>query len=200
MALLCSGLLISGAGAASAEGPDRPGGGSGDVGTMGYEECQGQYVFANLKVHNDRIGRVGSPQSNYYGSGGTMSLSTGYNGSVTATVSGTVSVEAKAAMLATVKAEVNSSVATSVGVSMTNTASFEVPAGRWGNAVYGRYRIAVTGDSYRLEKSTCRALGKKTVTYYVSGTDRPQGWCTWTSTTSLGQRPSQCNDGSPFVP
>lgn len=172
----------------------------GSVQPMGNPDCTGQWVFNNLSTKTSMIGQVGAAQSNYYGSGGTMTLSAGYTGTVTASVSATVEVSAKAAMLASVKASINGTVAASQSVSMTNAASFSVPAARWGNARYGRYRVVATGDSYQLQNSTCTKLNFKRVTYFASGSNMGQGWCTWVSTASLSSPPTQCRGDSPFLP
>lgn len=188
------------AGHATAEPGKEPGKPKdGPVETAGNPDCTGQWVFRNLATKTNMIGQVGAAQSNYYASGGTMTLTTGYTGTVTASVSATVAVEAKAAMLASVKASINGTVANSQSVSMTNSASFSVPAGRWGNARYGRYRVVATGDSYQLQNSTCTKLNFKRVTYFVSGTNMGQGWCTWISTASLSSPPTQCRGDSPYL-
>lgn len=162
--------------------------------------CDNQYVFANYSTKVDHIGRVGSPVSSYFGAGGTQQFSVGYAGSVSESVSGTISASAKIAIFAEVKSEINSTAQTTQSVTINVTETQPVGVGRWGNGVYGRMRIVVTGDSSKLLSPNCAHGDQHRVTYYVSGSNKPIGWCKWTSTTSLGQRPAQCDDGSPYVP
>ncbi|GAB3470037.1 hypothetical protein AB1207_22460 [Kineococcus endophyticus] len=163
-------------------------------------DCRGQWVFDNTSVKADHIGRVGAPVSNYFGSKGSMSLSIGYTGTVGASASASVTAEGSAAVFAKISATVNGTVSTSASVNTTNTSSFDVPAGRYGNGVYGRYRVAVTGDLYQLSAPVCAHKNQQRITYYLGALNKPVGWCTWTSTNPLGSRPAACDDGSPYIP
>jgi hypothetical protein len=188
LALVSGALAIAPSAHADAASPD------------GVPGCDNQYVFTNYATKIDHIGRVGSPVSSYFGAGGTQQFSAGFSGSVSESVSASVSASAKLAIFAEVSASIDGTVQHTQSVSLNVTETQPVGVGRWGNGIYGRMRIVVTGDSVKLTAPVCAHADQHRVTYYVSGGDKPLGWCKWTSTTSMGQRPAQCDDRSPFIP
>jgi hypothetical protein len=196
--LLCAGVPNAQATDASlgSGAQERP---TGSVQPRSNPDCTNRYSFDSTRVKADRIGRVGPPKANYFATRGTMKLSAGYNGSVEWSASTTISTAANIAIFGKISASIDAGVRKSTEVSQTNEVSFRVPAKHYGNGIYGRYRIVVTGMLHHIRNMSCRTSTKR-LTYYVSGKNKPEGWCTWISTSPLGNRPVQCRDGSPYVP
>jgi hypothetical protein len=128
-----------------------------------------------------------------------MKLSAGYRGSVEWSASTTISTAANIAIFGKISASIDAGVRRSTEVSQTNEVSFPVPARHYGNAIYGRYRVVVTGTLHHMLNASCRTSTKR-LTYYVSGNNKAEGWCMWISANALGSRSVQCRDGSPYVP
>lgn len=162
-------------------------------------DCKNRYWFDSARAKPERIGRVGPPKANYFATAGTMKLSAGYKGSVEWSASTTISTAANIAIFGKISASIDAGVRRLTEVSQTNEVTFPVPARHYGNAIYGRYRVVVTGTLHHMLNASCRTSTKR-LTYYVSGNNKAEGWCMWISTNALGSRPVQCRDGSPYVP
>ncbi|GGK42887.1 hypothetical protein GCM10010124_39660 [Pilimelia terevasa] len=164
----------------------------------GDPDCRGQWVYNRKKKFSDRMGRVGPSISHFFDSKGSHKLTAGINGEISATYSASVAGEATV-VIATLTTQVDASIQAKIGVSSSMEVSVDVPAKRWGNAYWGRNRHVVTGEKYQIAHRTCKKTNRKLFTTYVSARSKSIGWCTWASKKSLGSRPTQCNDGRPYL-
>ncbi|WP_189169080.1 hypothetical protein [Pilimelia anulata] len=164
----------------------------------GDPDCVGQWIYNKKKKFGDRMGRVGPNFTSWFDDKGNHELIAGVSGELSIGHSIGVSGEGSV-IVATLQAKLDHTIQAKIGVNASYKASVNVGAKRWGNAYWGRARFVVTGEKYQLAARTCKKINRKLLTTYVSARSKGIGWCTWSSKTSLGSRPAQCNDGRPYL-